>query len=363
MTVQFPENETGDNQDHDEDYGDEINDLSVGADDDLFGDRSFTVAADEAGLRLDKFLATCCTDLSRTRLQDLIDGGQVTIDNRAATSASFKVKGGSLIAVTIPPPVDDTPLAENIPLDIVYEDDDLIVLNKQAGLVVHPAAGHASGTLVNALLYHCGDSLSGIGGVRRPGIVHRLDKDTSGLMLVAKHDRAHHGLSAQLADRSLSRTYTAFIWDTPTPRGGVVDAPVGRHATNRQKMAVNRTASGRDARTHYGLGETFGGGHIAQVICHLETGRTHQVRVHMAHLGHPLIGDPLYGLQQTGRLSRLRKGGWSEDARAFINNFPRQALHAAAIRFVHPMTGAEHSYKAALPADMEELLNHLKSAP
>jgi 23S rRNA pseudouridine1911/1915/1917 synthase len=246
-------------------------------------------------------------------------------------------------------------------LDIIYEDDDLLVINKPSGLVVHPAAGHAHGTLVNALLYHCGDSLSGIGGVRRPGIVHRLDKDTTGLMLAAKNDRAHHGLSAQLADRSLSRTYTAFIWDTPSPRSGLIDAPVGRHCSNRQKMAINRTNAGREARTHYSLVETYGGGHAAQVSCDLETGRTHQVRVHMAHLGHPLIGDPLYGLQVTGRDSRLRKGRWEDEDAAFITAFPRQALHAAEIRFIHPATGEEESFAIPLPADMEELMSRLKT--
>jgi 23S rRNA pseudouridine1911/1915/1917 synthase len=324
--------------------------------------RVFIVMPDDAGQRLDKFLAAQCPDLSRTRLQDLVESGQVSVDNRTGIAASLKIKAGAEIAVTVPPPVDDTPVPENIPLSVVYEDDDLLVIDKQAGLVVHPAAGHAQGTLVNALLYHCGESLSGIGGVRRPGIVHRLDKDTSGLMLVAKNDHAHHFLSEQLADRSLSRTYTAFIWDTPSVRSGVIDAPVGRHASNRQKMAINRTPSGRDARTRYTLVATFGQGNAAQVACDLETGRTHQVRVHMAHLGHPLVGDALYGLQRTGRESRLRKGGWEEGAADFINHFPRQALHAARIRFIHPGTEEEMSFSASLPADMEELLSYLKSA-
>ena len=323
--------------------------------------RALVVAPDDAGLRLDKFLALYCADLSRTRLQDLIAGGQVAVDGLPAATASVKVKAGASIAVVVPPPVDDTPQPENIPLEILFEDDDLLVINKPAGLVVHPAAGHARGTLVNALLHHCGDSLSGIGGVRRPGIVHRLDKDTSGLMLVAKNDRAHHGLSAQLADRSLSRTYTAFVWDSPLPRSGLIDAPVGRHATNRQKMAINRTASGRAARTRYALAETYGHGHAAQVVCDLETGRTHQVRVHMAHLGHPLVGDPLYGLQPTGRDSRLKKGRWAPEDAAFISAFPRQALHAAKIRFIHPATGAEESFAIPLPQDMADLLNRLKS--
>jgi 23S rRNA pseudouridine1911/1915/1917 synthase len=322
---------------------------------------SFTVAPEEEACRLDKFLALCCTDLSRTRLQDLIDTEQVTINGKVTKTSSLKVKAGDAITVVVPPPVDDTPRAENIPLDIIYEDEHLLVINKPAGLVVHPAAGHFQGTLVNALLYHCGDSLSGIGGVRRPGIVHRLDKDTSGLMMVAKHDKAHKGLSAQLADRSLSRTYTAFVWGTPLPRMGVVDEPIGRHATNRLKMAINRTHTGREARTHYELGESFGNEFASGVFCHLETGRTHQVRVHMNHLGHPLIGDPLYGMQPTGRAANLRKGGWSEEAIDYIYNFPRQALHAARIEFIHPITDEEMSFECDLPEDMEALYNHLKS--
>lgn len=337
-----------------------MNDEMIDEDDNDGASRVFIVMPDDAGQRLDKFLASQCPDLSRTRLQDLVGSGDVTVDGRGDISASLKVKGGMEVALTVPPLVDDTPVPENIPLDIVYEDDHLLVINKQAGLVVHPAAGHAQGTLVNALLYHCGDSLSGIGGVRRPGIVHRLDKDTSGLMLVAKHDHAHHFLSDQLADRSLSRTYDAFIWDVPDVRTGMIDAPVGRHATNRQKMAINRTPSGRKARTRYTLVEKFGDGNASHVSCDLETGRTHQVRVHMAHLGHPLVGDPLYGLQRTGRESRLRKGGWDEEAATFINQFPRQALHAAKIRFVHPETEEDMAFEAALPPDMAQLLSYLK---
>lgn len=330
---------------------------------DVSDTRAFRVAAEDGDLRLDKFLALSCPDLSRTRLQALIDGGQVTLDGQKSRTPSLKIKSGAEIVVVIPPPVDDTPRAENIPLDIVYEDDDLLVINKPAGLVVHPAVGHAHGTLVNALLYHCGDSLSGIGGVRRPGIVHRLDKETSGLMLVAKNDHAHHGLSAQLADRSLSRTYSAFVWDAPNVRTGLVDQPIGRHPTNRLKMAVSKAAGSREARTRYTVLETFGGGNAAHVACDLETGRTHQVRVHMAYINHPLLGDPLYGIQPTGRDSRLRKGRWGEEAMGTITAFSRQALHAAKIRFIHPATGEEESFEADLPPDMAELLNDLKSVP
>lgn len=331
-------------------------------DEDAGGARVLRVAAGEGDVRLDKFLAGACPDLSRTRLQALIDEGQVTLDGKTSRTPSLKIKDGAEISIIIPPPVDDTPRAENIPLDIVYEDDDLLVINKPAGLVVHPAAGHAQGTLVNALLYHCGDTLSGIGGVRRPGIVHRLDKETSGLMLVAKNDAAHRGLSAQLADRSLSRTYSAFVWDAPNIRKGFVDQPIGRHPTNRLRMAVTKSPGSREARTHFTVIESFGGGSAAHVQCDLETGRTHQVRVHMAYMNHPLIGDPLYGIQPTGRDSRLRKGRWAEEEIAIIRAFPRQALHAVEIRFIHPGTGEEESFESDLPPDMVALENALKTA-
>lgn len=339
-----------------------MNDEAWDDDEDADDVRVLRVAPGEGDVRLDKFLAGACSDLSRTRLQDLIDKGMVTLDGKPSRTASLKIKDGATIAVTVPPPVDDTPRAENIPLDIVYEDDDLLVVNKPAGLVVHPAVGHAQGTLVNALLHHCGDSLSGIGGVRRPGIVHRLDKETSGLMLVAKNDMAHHGLSAQLADRSLSRTYSAFVWDAPNIRTGLVDQPIGRHPSNRLKMAVTKAPGSREARTRFSVVETFGDGNAAHVACDLETGRTHQVRVHMAHINHPLVGDPLYGIQPTGRDSRLRKGRWSPEAAAVITAFTRQALHAARIRFIHPATGEEEEFEADLPADMAELLKALKTA-
>jgi len=323
-----------------------MNDEAWDDDDDAGAARVLRVAPGEGDVRLDKFLAGACPDLSRTRLQDLIDKGLVTLDGKSSLSPSLKIKDGAEIVVVVPPPVDDTPRAENIPLDIVYEDDDLLVINKHAGLVVHPAVGHAQGTLVNALLYHCGDSLSGIGGVRRPGIVHRLDKETSGLMLVAKNDQAHHGLSAQLADRSLSRTYSAFVWDAPNLRTGLVDQPIGRHASNRLKMAVTKHPGSREARTRFSVIETFGDGNASHVACDLETGRTHQVRVHMAHINHPLIGDPLYGIQPTGRDSRLRKGRWNPEEAATITAFSRQALHAAKIRFIHPATGEEEEFEA-----------------
>jgi 23S rRNA pseudouridine1911/1915/1917 synthase len=312
---------------------------------------------DAAGERLDRWLASQCPDLSRTRLKQLILQGAVVMNGKVCTDPSLKLKTGAAFALMVPPPEDDTPAPENIPLDIVYEDVDLLVINKPAGLVVHPAPGHRSGTLVNALLYHCGDSLSGIGGVRRPGIVHRLDKDTSGLMLVAKNDRAHAGLSAQLADRTLSRRYLAVVWGVPSPKKGSVNEPVGRHSTNRQRMAVN--ARGRNATTHYEVKEAYG--HAAALVeCRLETGRTHQVRVHMSHIKHPLVGDPVYGEQPTKAAALLKKDGYGEKEKSAILAFPRQALHAWKISFVHPSTGASRSFEANPATDLAKLINVLK---
>lgn len=314
---------------------------------------------DAAGARLDRWLASQCPDLSRTRLKQLILQGAVVMNGKACTDPSLKLKDGAALAVMVPPPEDDTPTPENIPLDIVYEDADLLVINKPAGLVVHPAPGHRSGTLVNALLHHCGDSLSGIGGVRRPGIVHRLDKDTSGLMLVAKNDKAHAGLSAQLADRTLSRRYLAVVWGVPFPKKGSVNEPVGRHTANRQRMAVN-ARQGRNATTHYEVKEAYG--HAAALVeCRLETGRTHQVRVHMAHIKHPLVGDPVYGEQPTKAAAALKKAGYGDKEKAAILDFPRQALHAWKISFVHPATGANRGFEADPPADLGKLIKSFES--
>lgn len=315
-----------------------------------------TIRSDHAGQRLDKVMVDLCPDLSRTRIKALIDGGDVMLDEKICTQASFKVAAGQVIAVVIPPPVDAVPQAEDIPLDIVYEDDALLVINKPVGLVVHPGAGNWTGTLVNALLHYCGDELSGIGGVIRPGIVHRLDRETSGLMVVAKTDIAHRHLSAQLADRSLSRTYMALVWDVPAPRG-TVDKPIARSSSNRQKMGVP-LSGGREARTHYQRQDVFRDT-IALMECHLETGRTHQIRVHMAAIGHPLLGDPLYGMQRTGQTSRLKKAGFDDETRDAVLNFPRQALHAAHIRFVHPITEEDMEFESDLPEDFENLISLL----
>ena len=321
----------------------------------------FFTAPEDAGARLDSWLARQCADmnLSRSRLKELILEGAVSIDDEICNDPSQKIKTGMDVALLVPPAEDATPVPENIPLDIVYEDDDLLVINKQAGLVVHPAPGHVRGTLVNALLYHCAESLSGIGGVRRPGIVHRLDKDTSGLMIVAKNDAAHQGLSAQLADRTLSRHYKALVWGVLQPRKGKVDEPVGRHHINRQKMTVTKR-HGREAVTHYLMEENFGTA-AALLECRLESGRTHQVRVHMAHIGHPLVGDPIYGAQKTSAASLLKKGGYGDDTKEAVLAFPRQALHAARISFIHPATDEEMTFEASLPPDMERLINLLKS--
>ncbi len=321
------------------------------------GEEISTVTVQNGG-RLDKVLADLIGDVSRSRLKTLIVDGQVEVNGKVLADASFKVSTGDEISLTIPEAIDALPKPENIPLDIVFEDDDLLVINKAVGMVVHPGAGNQSGTLVSALLYHCGDTLSGIGGVKRPGIVHRLDKDTSGLMVVAKNDRAHNGLAEQLVDRSLSRVYHALVWKMPTPIKGKINVPIGRHQTNRLKMSVRSHKMGREAITHYLRQETFND--IASLVtCKLETGRTHQIRVHMQHLGHPLLGDPLYGLPPQEQRSLMNRGGYDEEAREAVLAFPRQALHAAEIMFIHPVSGEEMAFSSELPEDLLGLLSFL----
>lgn len=309
--------------------------------------------------RVDKVLATLFPDLSRSRIKVLIEQGQVTVQQQKITTPSHRVNAGDKISIVIPDAVDDTPAAENIPLDIVYEDDDLIVINKAAGMVVHPAAGNRQGTLVNALLYHCKNNLSGIGGVKRPGIVHRLDKETSGLMVVAKNDHAHHGLSAQLQDRSLSRVYRALVWRVPIIIKGSVNLPVGRHGTNRLKMAI-RKSSGREAKTHYQLVESYGDA-LSWLDCKLESGRTHQIRVHMQHIKHPLVGDPLYGLPDQEGRAILKKAGYDDKALETLMRFGRQALHAFEIGFIHPVSGQEMRFSCEFPEDLKIIENIVKS--
>ncbi|WP_038466005.1 RluA family pseudouridine synthase [Candidatus Odyssella acanthamoebae] len=308
---------------------------------------SLIIDACLAGQRLDKALSKSFPHLSRTRIQGLIDTGRVEIIPHRKISSSMKLLSEDRITFTIPAPEEATPSPQAISLDIIYEDADLLVINKAAGMVVHPAPGHRENTLVNALLAHCGDSLSGIGGVKRPGIVHRLDKDTSGLMVVAKNDFAHHALSAQFSDRSLSRTYIAFVWGVPNPRSGTIQTLIGRHPRNRQKMAV-LTHGGREAVTHYEVLTTLGNSedlrlNISVVQCKLATGRTHQIRVHMLHLGHPLIGDPLYGHSPKGATAI-----WTES----MVKFPRQALHAKEISFLHPTSGKVMHFVSQLPVDL-----------
>ena len=325
---------------------------------------AFTVGEDEAGTRLDKILALYAARedlaLSRTRLQELVAGGFVRLDGAVAANPSLKLKAGMRILFEVPPPLDATPEPEDIPLAIVFEDDDLIVLDKPAGLVVHPAPGHPRGTLVNALLFHCGTSLSGIGGIRRPGIVHRLDKDTAGLMVAAKSERAHRGLAETFADHgrsgSLVREYLAVGWGMPDRRHGTVEAAIGRHAHHRDRMAVVPEAKGRHAVTHWVLEEAFGA--VAAVLrCRLETGRTHQIRVHMAHLGHPLLGDPVYGAGFRTKVSTL-----DDAARGALDALGRQALHAATLGFAHPVTGEDLLFESALPADLDALVEALRAS-
>lgn len=322
--------------------------------------RDVTVADDVGKVRLDKALADLCPDISRSRLKALIEAGDVTLDGAVITDASRKIGGGARLRVVVPPAEPAEPLGEDIPLDVVYEDDDLIVIDKPAGLVVHPAAGNWTGTLVNALIHHCGDSLSGIGGVRRPGIVHRLDKDTTGLMVVAKTDRAHASLAAQFADHGrtgpLERGYMALVWGSPEPFRGTIDAPLGRSNSDRTKIAIIRGDAGKPAITHYEVAERFpresGRAAIASLIeCHLETGRTHQIRVHMASTGHPLIGDQTYGQHFLTKTNKL-----PESLAAAVRAFPRQALHAFLIAFEHPVTGETLRFESEVPQDMADLI-------
>nr|CRH05870.1 Ribosomal large subunit pseudouridine synthase D [Candidatus Magnetococcus massalia] len=317
--------------------------------------RIFNIPSDLAGQRLDKALPTLQPDLSRAILQRLIKEAQLCMDGVPVTQPSRKLRGGEEITLTLPAPESSEVLPEEIPLAICYEDDHLIVINKPAGMVVHPGAGVNRGTLVNALLHHCGSvdnphaGLSGIGGVLRPGIVHRLDKDTSGIMVCAKHDQAHSHLSSQFEQRTTSRRYLAICRGTPQPAKGHIDAPIGRHPTARTKMAVVR--GGRHAVTHYTLLERLGD--YALIRCRLETGRTHQIRVHMAHLKHPLVGDPVYG-----RSARAPQH-WPEEAKQLLHSFKRQALHAHTLAFDHPITGERLTFKEPPPDDFTQLYKTL----
>lgn len=313
-------------------------------------------ANEDQGQRLDKVLTRHAPQFSRARLQSLIEAGHVTASGKPVPGASHRVKAGDEFIVTVPPAQEAEPEAQDIALDIVYEDKDLLVINKAVGMVVHPAAGNWDGTLVNALLGHCGSELSGIGGVKRPGIVHRLDKETSGLMVVAKNDAAHHGLSEQLSSRSLKRVYEAIVWGNVTPAKGRIETNIGRSRANRQKMAVQEDG-GKEAVTDYKLLEGFG--LVASLVeCRLQTGRTHQIRVHMAHIKHWLVGDPVYGRGTITRFLKLHKV--PEKTAEALKEFPRQALHAARLEFVHPISQNKLKFTAEAPDDMKNLLKQLR---
>jgi 23S rRNA pseudouridine1911/1915/1917 synthase len=302
------------------------------------------IAAEADGWRLDRALADAVPTLSRERLKVLINAGQVAGPDGLSRDPARKAVAGAHFTVTIPLPAAAHNEAQEIPLVIAFEDEHLIVIDKPAGLVVHPAAGNLDGTLVNALLHHCGGSLSGIGGVARPGIVHRIDKDTSGLMIAAKTDRAHAGLARQFADHSIERRYRAIVAGRPTPPEGKVDAPLARSPANRKKMAI--VPGGKRAVTHYRMLQPLRDATLVE--CRLETGRTHQVRVHMASIGHALLGDPVYARTKQGHRAVLETLG-----------FRRQALHAARLGFIHPVTSIALSFDSEMPADMQELFSTL----
>ena len=297
-----------------------------------------TPAAEDAGARIDSFLAANLEGTTRSAAQKLIESGSVLV-NEKTVAKNYKLTGKETVSVTLPDVEETDIVAQNIPLDIVFEDEDVIVVNKPSGLVVHPAPGHSDGTLVNALLYHCGDSLSGIGGEKRPGIVHRIDRDTSGLIIVAKNDAAHLFLSAQLSDHTLARTYQAICLGNFREDSGTVDAPIGRHHTDRKKMAVT-THNSRNAVTHWEVIARYGG--YTHVRCKLETGRTHQIRVHMAHIGHPILGDTVYGAKKP------------------VPGLQGQCLHAVGLQFVHPRTKELVSLSCPLPEEFQKQLRKLE---
>ena len=332
--------------------------------------KALEVGDEDAGIRIDAWVASRMPPhVSRTRIKQLIKEGHITLNGEACREPNRRLSGGDTISLQVPEATDAEPEPENIPLDILFEDDHLIVVNKPAGMVVHPAAGNWMGTLVNALLHHCGNSLKGIGGVKRPGIVHRLDKETSGVMVVAKTEEALAGLAAQFADHGrtgpLERAYLAIVWGELPSAKGTIDAPLGRSSANRLKRAVvsESQPDARQAITHYTVVRTLDGNgpmgakagdgraNCSLVECRLETGRTHQIRVHMAHIGHPLVGDPEYGAAFQTKANALK-----ETARTVARQMKRQALHAAVLGFAHPVTGETMRFEAPLPEDMQLLL-------
>jgi len=305
-----------------------------------------TLPATAAGQRLDKALAEAVPLYSRERLKNLVQGGRLSGPAGVIWDPATKMKGGEALSLDVPEARPSDTVAQDIPLTIVHEDDHLLVVDKPAGLVVHPAAGNYDGTMVNALLHHCAGRLSGIGGVARPGIVHRIDKDTSGLLVVAKTDKAHEGLAAQFARHDADRRYTAVVGGVPVPPAGRIEGALARSTTNRQKMAIVKDGRGKHAITHFRTVAAFDG--AAQVECRLETGRTHQIRVHMASIGHALLGDAVYG-RTPGKLAPLLRD----------LAFERQALHAATLGFVHPVTQEKLCFESPLPADMVALIGRL----
>ena len=317
--------------------------------------------ADEshAGWRLDRFLAATLPEFSRARLQQLIGEGAVTLADKKVKDPNHRVKGGDTYTLTAPPPRPTRPQGQDIPLTVVYEDKDLIVINKPAGLVVHPAAGNPDGTLVNALIAHCGMGLQGIGGEARPGIVHRLDKDTSGLLVAAKNERAMTSLAKQFANHTIERAYHALVWGSPRVSSGSIESQIGRSQFDRKRMAVLRSG-GKTARTNYKVLEKFGPPErvfASLVECRLETGRTHQIRVHLTHLGHPLIGDPQYGRTRQPPRAKTPE---EEVAYAAAGGFSRQALHAFVLGFQHPSLHKTLRFEAPWPADFATLAAALR---
>lgn len=312
--------------------------------------------ADEtaAGERLDRWLTASLEAVSRSRIKALVEAGHVRLEGATITDPSWRVKPGQVFELTLPEPQAATPEPEAVALAILYEDTDLVVLDKPAGMAVHPAPGSPAGTLVNALIAHCGDSLSGIGGVKRPGIVHRLDKDTTGVMVVAKNDAAHQHLARQFAQRSVERSYLALVWGVPSPLEGSIVGAIGRDPRDRKRMAVV-AGRGKPAETRYAVRRAYGLA-AALISCRLLTGRTHQIRVHLAAIGHPVIGDATYGRITAARLKRLPPA-----AQAAVQAFPRQALHAAVLGIAQPRTGERLRFEAPPPADMGQLLHTLES--
>ncbi|MBR6355507.1 MAG: RluA family pseudouridine synthase [Alphaproteobacteria bacterium] len=308
--------------------------------------------ANEVKMRLDKYLAQKLDNMSRAQIQRLIEGGYVMCEDITITDNSYKVRLGDSFVVTVPAPEEAEPMPEDIPLDIVYEDADIAVINKPAGMTVHPAAGAYHGTLVNALLFHCHD-LSGIGGVKRPGIVHRIDRETSGLLVVAKNDTTHRFLSEQFAEHTIERTYYAVVYGVPSPLNGRIEGNIGRSPFDRKKMALVESG-GKSAATNYKTLQVFGKA-AALVQCNLETGRTHQIRVHLSSRGHALIGDKVYVKSKKSEIPL------PAELKSFVNNFPRQALHAKSLGFIHPRTEQFMQFDSELPTDMAELLQKLSN--